>query len=216
MKHFRAILILIHIFAINIIAFPTPRGALSKKHVAKPDIQESIALWHRILIVETLFGHNKEQFAKDIVKIGRWLVDTQAALTAPFAPYYKYAGTRQSWQMFGYVSHSSGQLHIEVFQNEEWTPLYIDLQKDCQWRGGQLNQERVRAMRSLFAQKKMPKKYRRFVNWTSKKAFQDFPDAKKFKVYYKKRAIPKPKEFRKDGFKLGDNFWTTVIKRDEL
>lgn len=212
MRHLRAILILLHLFAINIVAFPTPRGSLGEKHVQKPDVQESIALWHQLLFYEALTGRKKDEFADDLVSVGRWLVKTQKSIIKPFLPYYKYAGTRQSWQMFGYVQHSSGHLIIELKENDQWRPLYVDLNPEYQWHSSLLNQERTRAMRSLFAQKRFFSRYKRFAEWLSRDAFNDFPDAQAFRVYYQQQMVPKPKALKKHGRKLGARYWESTFE----
>ena len=215
MRHIRAIFILLHLFAINIVAFPTPRGNLGAKHVQKPDVQESIKLWHKLLLYETFTGRDKDEFSKDIVAVGHWLVDGQKALTEPFLPYYKYAGTRQSWQMFGYVQHSSGHLHIEIQENDQWRPLYVDLDSDHQWQGALINQERSRAMRSLFAQKQYFERYKRFSEWLSIKAFEAYPQAQAVKVFYEMQSVPKANILRATGRKKGDRFWEQVYEREQ-
>ena len=215
MRHIRAILILLHLFAINIVAFPTPRGNLGDKHVQKPDVQESIKLWHSLLFYESFTGRNKDEFARDLVSVGHRLVKTQKAVTKPFIPYYKYAGTRQSWQMFGYVQHSSGHLHIELKENGEWRALYVDLDSNHQWNSHLLNQERTRAMRSLFAQKRFHTRYKRFAAWLSKEAFTEFPEAQAFRTFYQQQTVPKPKVLQKSGRKLGTRFWETTFEQEK-
>ena len=215
MRHIRAILILLHIFAINIIAFPTPRGALSKKHVQKADIQESMKLWHNLLFYKALTDRSVEQFSEDLVATGRWLVKSQKELSEPFVPYYRYAGTRQSWQMFGYVQHTAGVLNIMLNENDEWRPLYVDLDAEYQWKSTLLNQERVRASRSLFAQKRFKKRYELFSQWMAQAALEEFPNATEVRVFYQQRTIPKPDTLRKKGPKMGDHFWELIIERDQ-
>lgn len=215
MRHLRAIIILLHVFAINIIAFPTPRGALSKKHVQKADIQESMKLWHNLLLYKALTGRSVEQFSGDLVATGRWLVKTQKNLSEPFIPYYRYAGTRQSWQMFGYVQHTAGVLNISLKEDDEWKPLYVDLDENYQWQGTLLKQERVRASRSLFAQRRFKKRYDLFVEWMAQAAFTDFPNATEVRVFYQQRTIPKPDKLRTKGPKIGEIYWERTIERDQ-
>ena len=108
--------------------------------------------------------------------------------------------------MFGYVQHSSGHLHIELKENGEWRALYVDLDSNHQWNSHLLNQERTRAMRSLFAQKRFHTRYKRFAAWLSKEVFTEFPEAQAFRTFYQQQTVPKPKVLQNLGANWGPDF----------
>ena len=74
---------------------------------------------------------------------------------------------------------------------------------------------RTRAMRSLFAQKRFGTRYKKFAEWLSIKAFDEYPSAQAFRIFYEQQTVPKPHVLKKSGRKRGDRFWENTIERSE-
>lgn len=206
LDHLRALLITIHLIAITAVAFPAPVG-MRRADLENPDVQAAIEAWRG---VAGLLGVqvDPDEFREQLWTSGNRLLDTRQAALKPFAPYYRYTGTRQSWSMFGYLNHRPARIEIHIDHGEGWQPLYIARTSAHDWRARQLNQERFRGLINAFSWKRGRGKLRKVADWVAIQAAADFPQASRIRVQMRYRPLPAPEDLRAEGaLAHGKAFW---------
>ena len=78
-------------------------ASVLKQDVEDPRVLASMAPVHDAAQVVGYSG-DLETFGQDLYQLGRGVLDARNLVLEPFGPYYKYAGARQSWRMFGVVN----------------------------------------------------------------------------------------------------------------
>lgn len=189
-KHVRAALIAVHLAVITVAAFPTPAGYLTEKNKTVPEVKASLEAWGAIAI-DLGIAEDQPAFVDLVWRAGQGLVDARAAVIDPFESYFWLTGTRQSWRMFGSVDRRVGRFEVHLLENGEWRPLYIDL-TEHDWSAALLEQERVRALRKLFAIGGGKRSYKHFVRFLADRAEADFPEAEALRVRFQGLDIPAP------------------------
>ena len=204
--HLRAGLVILHAIAISIHALPAPT-TLSKAVLQEPNMQATFQSWAD---QATALGWELDRAGVEDIAVewGGVLLAGRTWVVRPFAPYYNLTGTRQSWQMFGYINRHPGRFEVELEDDGTWRPLYCATSSSAQWRYSQLSQERLRAIVSPYAWKNGRKSYQRMGLWLSKQAARDFPAATKLRIQMIQLDIPSPAELRELGeLPEGKTYW---------
>ena len=208
--HIRAVLVTIHLLAITIMSLPSP-GRVSERQLRDPALQEVFADWREVLagLGVALSKEEAEQLA---MAGANSFMESRDAVLKPLRPYYKYAGTVQSWQMFGYLNRTPARFKLELRTAEGgWRDLYIARNDTADWRRGQLDSERFRGMINSYSWKQNRSGYRRFLDWISCRAAEDFPDAISVRGSMVRLRLPEPEELREmDALPEIDSFWRQV------
>ncbi len=213
--HTRAVLVTAHFVAIGLLALPAP-GRVTQKTLRDKALKEVFADWRGVLssIGVDLSKEEAEQLAMTGANA---FMDGRDTLLRPMQPYFKYMGTRQSWQMFGYLNRTPAKLKLELYTpGTGWQDLYIARSSEVAWRKQQLDGERYRGMINAYSWKRSRRGFNRFVDWIACEASGDFPEATTFKASMVQLQLPEPATLRELG-KLPETgtFWSEVRRLDE-
>lgn len=207
--HTRAVLLSVHLLAIALMSLPSP-GRVSERQLRDPALKEVFADWRGVLagLGLELSQEEAEQMA---MKGANAFMDARAATLKPLWPYFKYTGTAQSWQMFGYLNRTPARFKLELQTREGWQDLYIARSSEADWRRRQLDSERFRGMINAYSWKEGRRGYRRFVDWISCRAAEDFPDALAVRASMVQVRLPQAHKLRElDALPEIDSFWKDI------
>jgi len=207
-------LVTAHLVAITLLALPAP-GRVTQKTLRDPALQEVFADWRGVLssLGVDLSQEESEQLAMSSANA---FMDSRNTLLRPLQPYFKYTGTQQSWQMFGYLNRTPAKLKLELYTpSDGWRDLYIARSSEVAWRKQQLDGERYRGMINAYSWKRSRRGFNRFVDWIACEAASDFPEATSFKASMVQLRLPEPAKLRELG-KLPETgtFWSEVRHLD--
>lgn len=213
--HTRAILVTAHLLAITLLALPAP-GRVTEKQLRDPALKEVFADWRGVLASfgVALSQEESEQLAMTAANA---FMDTRAELLRPMQPYFKWTGTRQSWQMFGYLNRTPARLRIELqTPGEGWRDLYVARSSEADWRRGQFDGERWRGMINAHSWKRNRHGFRRLADWISCRAAEDFPEATAIRMSMVQVRLPEAHKLRELGAvpEIG-SYWTELRQLDE-
>lgn len=192
MKQLRAILILVHLVLVTLMAAPAPVSGMRKALFKSDQGQEQLAGWAEVARAVGWRGSDQD-FEALIWETGRGWLAVRAGVLGSFAPWFQHSGTRQGWRMFSVVGRRPTTLEIEVQRGEGWERVFVTGDELAeQWRDRQLDQERVRAFLSDYAQLTNRKGYDRFVRgWVAPALFADDPAITSVRVQLRRRvALP--------------------------
>ena len=213
--HIRALLVTAHLLAITLPALPSP-GRVSQRQLRDPALKEVFADWRGVMAkggIE-LTQEEAEQLAMTTANA---YMEARDKVIQPMRPYYRYAGTTQSWQMFGYLNRTPARLKVELLvPGDGWQELYVARSSTADWRRRQLDGERWRGMINSYSWKERRSGYRRFVDWLSCRAAEDFPEAKTLRVSMVQLRLPEAAKLQELG-KVPEikTFWTELRELDE-
>ena len=219
----RAILVSLHCFAVFAMSCPAPAG-MNEKTLQDEHLQPNFRDW-----AATAQEVGIDLTAEDIQDLswtwGRRVLAVRKTMLAPFKPYYTYLGTRQSWQMFGYLNRSPGRIEVATCdelqkklctENSAWEWRFIMLSDEADWLRDTIEQERMRAIVSSFAWKKSKSRYNTLGNWLAKQAARDFPEARYLRTRMGTLLIPEPDRLSELGeVPVGEWYWERTIRIPE-
>jgi hypothetical protein len=193
--HLRAFLIAAHVVAIVLMALPAPGGGMNRASWADPTPQAEFKIWNSRLgavgyeLSDKEFEDRLWDLAVEFMKVRDGVLD-------PFDPYYRWCGTYQSWRMFVAPAIFPDRLWIEVHENGEWKPVFVERSWTYTWLWVQLGQDRMRSATFRYAWKPYKKTYVQFADWIAAQAARDFPNADKVRTKYEQGASPTPQQAR--------------------
>ena len=193
--HIRALLITAHLLAVGLAGFPAPKG-VKRSNFEEPLTKDALT---PVLEVSQGLGYDGgyEAFADDLYVVSKGIEDARRGVLAPFGPYYKYAGTKQSWRMFGAVNQNPARVEFYLDRGDgQWQPLYIARDPEHDWRALQFDQERFRAFMNDYSWKRDNKSWVLFNTWVARQAAADFPEATRLKGQVRYRPIVRPEVLR--------------------
>lgn len=193
--HVRAVLIALHVVAITLQALPSPGGAMKRSSWREPTVQGELAAWTDRLNALGWKG-DQQHLEQDLWDFASEFVKVRRRVLAPFAPYYRYAGTFQSWRMFVAPHRHPARLHIEVHRRGAWEPVYVARDAQHDWLAPKLDHDRLRAQVFRLSWPAYKTTYSRFVDWVARQAASDFPDATRVRVRFWRYRTPSPAEVR--------------------
>jgi len=193
--HFKAALIALHLVAITLQAMPAPVGAMRKAEWKDATVQDELAVWTHRLNGWGVSWTQQELEDHAWTVAGKWLA-TRRTVLEPFAPYYRYCGTHQSWRMFVAPHRYPSRLHIDIRTGSEWTPVYVGRDPELDWHAGWLDHDRMRSVVFRFGWKSYRRSYRQFADFMAGHAAVEFPDATHVRLRMYKQRTPSPEEVR--------------------
>ena len=96
----RAVLVLLHVICLIVFALPLPDHAIHDVWWQTPDILSEIDAWAETVRSIGIPVSN-ERFREIARGTAEGYVTVRGYVRAPYEPYIRFAGTRQSWSMFG-------------------------------------------------------------------------------------------------------------------
>lgn len=214
MKHLRTILVLLHVLAITLLAFPAPVG-LTQRALAQPEIQDTIQADAEAL-QDLGVDLGPQRLSALLWSAGSRFLAARRTLLAPFRPYARAVGCEQGWRMFGTLNRRPAWLLIELQEGETWRPIYRSRSETLSWHRQWLDQERMRAQVNQFAWLRHRQSYDELGTWLARQAAVEFPQANHIRLSMEQRSIPAPAVLEKDGWPPPTLRWQTVHSLDKF
>lgn len=205
MDHLRTVLIVIHFVAITVIALPSVKG-LRPAHLRHPEAQQTIATLSEVT------GASAEDITAWVLDAGDRLNATRRTILRPFQPYYTYAGTRQSWRMFGVINHAPARLEVHSRQREAlpWEALFVSGDPKHDWLASKLDHVRMRSMIASFSYRRERWLYDVFVDWLVEEAARTGVDGS-LQVLMRPCPVRTPAQRRRSpSLQCTEPYWTVV------
>jgi len=208
--HIRGLLVLFHVVAVAVLALPNPSLTLNRRAWRQPTVQQEFRIWAKNL---RSFGIKltPKQLENELWKLAKKAMKWHGKLVAPFFPYERYIGAQQNWFMFVAPHRYPSRLSIELAgADKKWRPIYIARSPKYNWRGQQLDHDRVRAALFRYGWRSYYSTFKKFSKWLAKRAKKDFPKAHKIRMrMYRYRTLT-PKEVYK-GKKPRGKYHSTLV-----
>lgn len=209
--HVRAALVAAHIGAVVVLALPDIAGPGSNKTAWKnPTVQSEISAWADRL------GMPKEDLEQTAWTVATTWTIWMSQLRAPIEPYSRYAGVRQKWRMFVAPHRYPATLHVDVYEQGAWRPVYLSRSDEHTWNARALDHTRMRSMQFRYAWPQYKRHYRRFARWVARAAFEDFSEASRVRVRWYGFKTPTPAEVRDDAIPRGKFRSARTFDREDV
>jgi hypothetical protein len=195
LAHLRGLLVAVHLVAITLMALPAPEGGMNRASWQDPTVQGELTTWtkrFRSCGLDVTQPQLEDSLWRSAVDYMHW----RHQVLAPFQPYYDYCGTRQSWRMFVAPHRYPTRLQIEVEEQGQWRPAYIERDPEHAWLGSVLDHHRFRSVVFRFGWPEYDGDYQQFVRWVAERAAHDFPAAYQMRVRFFKYRTASPEEVR--------------------
>ncbi|MEL6345814.1 MAG: hypothetical protein AAFV53_22075 [Myxococcota bacterium] len=196
-RQLRAVLITAHIFAVFILAFPAPSGGMNRSAWSDPTVQAEFVSWSARLQAMGLES-SPESLEETLWSWAQSYMQRRRDLLKPFMPYYRYCGTYQTWRMFIAPHRNPARLHIDIYEDGEWRPVYIARHPQHDWKGELLDHERMRSAIFRYAWKHYGRSYKHFGEWIAAEAAEEFPEATLIRLRYERFRTPTPEQVREE------------------
>lgn len=191
----RAALVAIHLVIITALALPAPEGGLNRNAWKDPTVQGELQAW-----AETLNSWGIEvtppELEEQLWRAANTYMTARGTVLSPVLPYCEYCGTDQGWRMFVAPHRHPTTLHIEIAENGEWRPVYIERDPTHDWRGRQLDSYRFRSVVFRLGWPGYEGEFDRLAHWVARQAATDFPGAERIRVRLVRSRTRSPEEVR--------------------
>ncbi len=178
-------------------------------------VQDELASWTQRLNGWGVSLTQQELEAHAWKIAGKWIAGRRLVLK-PFAPYYRYCGTHQSWRMFVAPHRYPSRLHIDIRMDSQWKPVYIGRDRDFDWHADWLDHDRMRSVVFRFGWKSYRESYRQFASFMARQAAIEFPEATHVRLRMYKARTPTPEEVRAGDVPVGAFRSVRVLTLSEL
>jgi hypothetical protein len=186
----RGALLCLHVLAILTLALPPPSAVANARAYKSDNAQEEFRQWSARLRRMGIDVTASELEAR-VFDVGRRYAGLHREVTVPMQAYGSAFGTRQGWQMFASPQRHPAEVHVDIHERGEWTPLFRPRSDEHGWRRRQLEHNRLRKLQGRFARTFYEEHYRGFASWLAELALSDYPDADEVRVrLYRYRSLP--------------------------
>jgi hypothetical protein len=213
--HLRALLILVHLFAISVLAMPAPGSGLNRSAWSDPTVTAEFDAW-RERLASWGVDYTADEFEEQLWTVAETYQGGVNVVVKPFRPYYRYCGTQQSWRMFVAPHRNPAILHFEIHEEGEWRPLYVEGSTEYTWNGELLDHDRARSAMFRYAWSSYRRDWRRFSSWFAQQAANEFPEATQLRAYYWKYRTLSPADTRAGVAFEGAQVGRRVIELEDL
>ena len=191
----RALFVAGHLMAVVLGALPAPEGGMQRSAWQDATVQEELSTWAERL---RSLGMDLDDaaFQEGLWQVAVRFMQGREAVLAPFQPYYRLAGTHQSWRMFVAPHTHPARLHIDLREGDGWRGLYLERDPELVWMGRVLDQDRTRSLLFRYAWPSYGKAWRELCDWLGRKAARDFPQAEQLRLRFWKQRTPSAAEVR--------------------
>jgi hypothetical protein len=101
-------------------------------------------------------------------------------------------GFGQSWRMFSNPQTTPSQLWIELDSGNGFTPIYVSRSSEHVWRHSFFEHHRIRKLLGRIGRGGKDSAYEALADWIAKRAFGDYPQAKRVRVRSYTWTTPAP------------------------
>lgn len=174
------VLLLLHLLAVGIGALPAVQG-LSKSGWQGASFQRGLEQWviglSRIGVVVA-----KEDLQSLLWGLAHGYQGTRRTLQKPFRPYYRWAGTKQTWNLFSAPDRAPSRLEIDVEEAGVWRPVFVARSDELTWQRRTLDDVRMRKAAYWMGWPQGERAVRRLADGLAPLAAVDFPSAERLRI----------------------------------
>jgi len=189
----RAAFVTFHLLAVGIASVPAPEGGMIRSAWSDPSVVTEFRSWTRRLNNMGI-AITQAELEDRLWDFGTQYMSARKVVLAPFTPYYRAAGTRQSWRMFVSAQHHPSRLFIELQEGSEWRLIYEQNTPGATWMKGFLEHDRVRSATFRYSWKPYAGAYKNFGRWLAEVAAEDFPEAVAMRTRWYRAQTPSPEQ----------------------
>lgn len=157
-------------------ALPAPSGGMSRAAWRDPTVQGEFEAW-RGRLAALGWSMDAEEFEAGLWRLGTELMRVRGVALRPFKPYYRLAGTTQSWRMFVAPHRYPARLFIDAREDGVWFNIFEEGAPGPDWREGQLEQDRFRSALFRYSWPSYSRSYGQFARWVAQEVGEDYPAA---------------------------------------
>ena len=192
-SHVRAALIGLALLGHGIYALPLPRK-ITDEDMKKPDHQRDLDLWTGWM-EQLRVPLDREDLARITVEGSTALAKLHDTLKKPWAPLFGLVGVNQAWALFASATTHPDRLVVSIQEegSTEWRPILRRLDPCCTWHEGQLEYRRIRGVWDGQNDKMRPG-YKGLTKWIARRAFDQYPEAKRVRVHLERGVSVYPWE----------------------
>jgi hypothetical protein len=188
--HLRAALVLFHLTAIVVLAFPAPVGGLDRSAWKVATVQRDLEAWaHTLHVSEPAF----EDFL--YAATTRFMAVRNVAVK-PFNPYVDWTGCEQPWRMFvgpvRYPSRLQVQVRHQGAPPDAWETLFEERSPEHRWRESIFAPDRLRSQIARWSWPQFAWAYDAGCAWIARMAFDDDPGVTDVRCRFFRRQSPTP------------------------
>jgi hypothetical protein len=192
LMNLRAALVLFHITAISVCAFPAPDGRGTAAALAEPAAQVELEAWSKRL------GASPEAIATFALNVAERWDAVHAALVAPFLPYLLWTGTYQSWAVFIAPNRTPTRVYFEVHARTSapgvFQTVFEEGSKVFTWQAKELSAERTRALFELGSWPRFSWLGQPVCSWAARKLFVERSDIDRVRCRAYRAPSPSPEQ----------------------
>ena len=194
-RHLRALFVVFHLVAVIGIALPSVGGGMNRSAWKAATVQDEFAVWANRLQgvgLQISVAELEDALWEFAVGYERGRRDA----LQPFARYYRYAGTSQSWRMFVAPHRYPGRLVIDVDEGEGFTRVYEARSSEFTWGSTWFDHDRMRSAVFRYAWPHFRRPRSEFTSWVADQAADAFPHAHRVRVGFLRYRTRSPDEVR--------------------
>jgi hypothetical protein len=211
--YLRGILIALHLVAITLLALPSVGEGMNRAAWQDPTVQGEFTWW-AARANDCGIALTPAELENGLWKTASAYESVRGRALAPFAPYYTYCGTYQSWRMFAGPHRYPSRLHIDIEENGTWRPVYIKSDPHYGWLAEQLDHYRMRPFLyrlSWYHYSAGNHDFDQLADWVARRAAHDFPTAQRVRVRFFAFRTLSPEEV-KAGVPVTGEFVPDVVR----
>ena len=188
----RAALILFHVTAICVCAFPAPDGRASPEALAEPAAQAELQAWSERL------GMPPETIQSLALKFGEHWDAVHGMLGTPFLPYLLWTGSYQSWAVFIAPNRMPTRFQFQVHPTTSpagaFQTVFEEGSKIFTWQARTLAAERTRAFFELQSWPRFAWLGTPVCQWAARNLFAERPDIDLVRCRAYRAPSPSPEQ----------------------
>lgn len=193
--HIRTLFIAVHLLAITLMALPAPSGGMSRSAWKDPTVQAEFRAWtERVNALGIEMTQDELQSLAWDFSLG--FLKARTRVLGPFGPYYRYAGTAQSWRMFVAPHRFPARLEFRILEDGRWRTIYQARSPEHRWMAQELDHDRFRSAVFRYGWSHHRVHYRQFAQAYGRRALAEFPEAEAFEARFYKYRTLSPEEAR--------------------
>lgn len=163
-----------------VLSLPRPAALRRESSWRSGHVQREIRAWSRQLSALGI-DTDPSRLEQTLRRGTDRYVAVHESISFPFAAYAMLTGSRQGWQMFASPQRFPAEVHVDVWRDSQWQPIYRP-HSEYDWNHEQLLHNRFRKFQGRFARRFIARHYNDFCEWIARGVARDFPKAERVRI----------------------------------